>query len=403
LLAELHHKGHEGFSLCYFVSFVVCALMRYIAIVLLAASIATAQSPKLDTTQSAVPGKRLQHLRHGINVSGWFGQVYDPKGYTKEHFQTHTTLDDIALIKAMGFDHVRLVIDPKPMFVAGHADEIPTEYLGYLDVAVKMILDEGLAVILDVHPTTEFKSDLAKKDDLVEQFADFWRALARHYSSLNPDFVFLEILNEPEMTDRYRWYGVQAKLAAAIRQGAPQNTIIATGAKFSADDELVFLESLTDPNVIYNFHFYEPHIFTHQGATWGVNFWHSVRGLAYPSNRSSAEKAAAGVPDEINQLYVLRYGMEHWDAERIAMEVGQVAAWAKKRDVPVVCDEFGVYRRYADPHDRAAWIRDVRTALERRGIGWTMWDYSGGFGVVTKAKDHPTVDQLTVEALGLSH
>jgi hypothetical protein len=31
-----------------------------------------------------------------------------------------------------------------------------------------------------------------------------------------------------------------------------------------------------------------------------------------------------------------------------------------------------------------------------------MWDYSGGFGVITKAKDHPAVDQLTVEALGLT-
>src|SRR5947207_14588728 len=119
-----------------------------------------------------------------------------------EQFQNHTTIDDIALIKAMGFDHVRLVIDPKPMLLAGHADEIPADYLGYLDAAVKMIIDEGLAVIIDIHPTTEFKSDLAKNDDLVEQFADFWRALAHHYSSLNPDLVFFELLNEPEMTDR---------------------------------------------------------------------------------------------------------------------------------------------------------------------------------------------------------
>jgi endoglucanase len=108
------------------------------------------------------------------------------------------------------------------------------------------------------------------------------------------------------------------------------------------------------------------------------------------------------VPDEINQLYIFRYGMEHWDADRIDMEIGQVATWAKKRNVPVLCDEFGVYRKTADPKDRAAWIHDVRTSLERRGIGWTMWEYSGGFGVVTKGKDHPAVDQMTVEALGLN-
>ena len=46
---------------------------------------------------------------------------------------------------------------------------------------------------------------------------------------------------------------------------------------------MVFLEPLPDPNVIYVFHFYEPHIFTHQGATWGAYYWHWLKGLHYPS------------------------------------------------------------------------------------------------------------------------
>ena len=72
------------------------------------------------TTQlSSVPAARLAHIRHGINLSGWFAQVYDPKGYTKEHFQTSTTASDIALIKSMGFDHVRLSVNPQPFMDAG--------------------------------------------------------------------------------------------------------------------------------------------------------------------------------------------------------------------------------------------------------------------------------------------
>lgn len=341
------------------------------------------------------------HLRHGINASEWFAQVYDPKGYTKEHFQTYITAQDVALIKSMGFDHVRLSVNPQPMFNSGHADQLPAEYLSYLDAAVKMVLNQGLAVILDVHPESDFKARLAN-DDFVEQFADFWRALARHYSTNDPNLMFFEILNEPEMRDRFRWSGMQVKLATAIREGAPRHTIIAAGANWSADDELLFLESLPDPNVIYNFHFYDPHVFTHQGATWGVNYWHEVQHLAYPSNRESAEKAAAAVPDEINRLYVLRYGMEHWDATRIDMEIGQVADWAKRRNVPVICNEFGVYRKDADPADRAAWLTDVRTSLEKHNMGWTMWDYSGSFGVVTKTNGHAVPDDITLKALGLN-
>src|SRR5581483_4499858 len=245
----------------------------------------------VSTSFAQVPASRLAHVRHGINMYGWFGQVYGPEGYTKEHFEKHETAEDIALIKSMGFDHVRLVINPQPMFVHGQADRLPADYLAFLDRGVKMILDQGLAVVIDMHPEGDFKHKLATDADFVQNFEDFWRALARHYSNLNPDYVFFEILNEPEDTDRYRWYGVEAKLASAIREGAPQHTIIAAGANWSADDELVFLEPLRDPNVIYNFHFYEPHTFTHQGATWGLPWWHYVHGLAYPSNRESAEKA----------------------------------------------------------------------------------------------------------------
>ncbi len=350
---------------------------------------------------SSVPASRLAHLRRGINTSGWFAQVYDTRGYTREHFQNWTTPEDIALIRSMGFDHVRLSVNPQPMMASHRPEEIPAEYLGYLDAAVKMILDRGLAVVIDLHPDSEFKARLAKDDSFVQEFADFWRVLARHYSTLDAERVFFEILNEPEMSDRYRWSGVQAKLAAAIREGAPQHTMIAAGARWSDDDDLVFLEPLREPNVIYNFHFYEPHIFTHQGAAWSSYFWHWVKGLHYPSSPESTAKVAAGVPDAVDRLAVIRYGEDRWDGARIEAEVTQVAEWARQHGVPVVCNEFGVYRDYADPQDREAWIHDVRTALERHGMGWAMWDYSGSFGVVTKKGGRNAADEGTLRALGL--
>jgi len=373
--------------------------LRILAIVLvswlLPAGLAAAQA-------SAVPPVRIARLRHGINTSHWFAQVYEASGYTKEHFQSFDTADDIALIKAMGFDHVRLSVNPEPMLKTGRADEIPADYLGYLDSAVKMILDQGMAVVIDLHPESNFKQRLTKEDGFVEQFADFWRALAKHYSSWDTERVFFEVLNEPEFSDRYRWYGVEIRLAAAIREGAPQNTIIVAGANWSNDDDLIFFEPIRDPNVIYNFHFYEPHIFTHQGATWGSYYWHWITaGLPYPSTPESAAKVAATVPDALARLYIVRYGNDHWDAARIESEVNQVAEWARRKNVPVVCNEFGVFRRFSDPKDRAAWLRDVRTALEKHGMGWTMWDYAGSFGAATKENGKATPDDVTLKALGL--
>jgi endoglucanase len=367
----------------------------------LSASITLAQTSSAPAPGVSIAFARAKRLQHGINTSEWFAQVYDKRGYTQEHFQTWTTAEDIALIKSMGFDHVRLSVNPQPMFNAREPNKLPAEYLGYLDAAVKMILDHGLAVVIDMHPESDFKARLTKEDDFVEQFADFWRAMAQHYSTWDADQVFFEVLNEPEFNDRYRWFGVQAKMAAAIREGAPEHTIVAAGARWSDDDELLFEEPLHDPNVIYNFHFYEPHIFTHQGATWGAYYWHWLHRLAYPSSMESAKRAAQLEPDDVNRLPVIRYALDHWDASRIEAEVNEAAKWAHRRGVPLVCNEFGVYRAYTDPQSRYAWIHDSRTAFEKSGIGWAMWDYSGSFGVVTKKSGKTTVDEEVLKALGL--
>jgi endoglucanase len=373
---------------------------RVVALLVLALSGAAIVAFAQTSQDSRLVQRRAAHLRHGINLSEWFAQVYDQKGYTKEHFETWTTAQDIALIKAMAFDHARLSVNPQPMFRRKQADSIPEDYLGYLDAAVKMILDQGLAVIIDIHPDSDFKEKLANDNEFVEQFADFWRALARHYSSWNADLVFFEVLNEPEFGDRYRWEGVQSKLAVAIREGAPAQTIIIAGANWSGDSELLFIEPLRDLNIIYNFHFYEPHVFTHQGANWSTNFVHYLKDLPYPSTPENVQQAAALVPDAVNRLQVIRYGMDRWSMARIDDEISQIAAWGKRWNVSLTCNEFGVYRKAALPKDRAAWISDVRATLEKYGIGWTMWDYSGGFAVALKQDGRAVPDELTVRALG---
>ena len=85
-----------------------------------------------------------------------------------------------------------------------------------------------------------------------------------------------------------------------------------------------------------------------------------------------------------------------------ALWISMAAAWGAKHHVPVTCNEFGAYRRYSPPADRAVWINDMRTALEKHGIGWTMWDYAGGFNVVIKENGKATPDVAIVRALGLS-
>jgi endoglucanase len=351
------------------------------------------------SAQSAVPASRLARLRHGINLSHWFAQSGD---YSKAHLESHTTAEDIALIKSIGFDHVRLTVEPAPLFNGEDPGRLKVEYLKYLDHALDLILAQRLAVIVDIHPSDEFKVKLNSNDRQIEAFGKFWRALAQHLATRDPERVFLEVINEPMVEDGYRWFGMQGKLISAIRSGAPRHTIIASGHRWSGLPELLFLLPYADRNIIYNFHFYEPFAFTHQGATWaGVNppFY---KNIPYPSNPENISKILDTIQDEPARNNLRRYGEDRWNAARIDREIGLAAAWAAEHRVPLTCNEFGTYRNFAPPADRARWVRDMRIALEKYRIGWTMWDYAGGFAVVNKQNGRATPDVEIVKALGFA-
>jgi endoglucanase len=302
---------------------------------------------------------------------------------------------------SMGFDHVRLSVDCDELLRGAPPNGLNAAFVAELDTAVNAMLKDGLRVIVDVHPSDPFKVQLRSNDDAVTRFVALWSALAGHYAQTDPEYVFFEVLNEPEFADAQQWNAVQTRAIAAIRQAAPHHTIIATAGHYSGLSDLLAFEPVADANVIYTFHDYEPFPFTHQGATWTMAQVRPLRGVPYPS---SPENIAAAVSQEqslVDQHWIDTYGLNRWDAARIRAELSFAGRWAALHHVPVYCGEFGVYQPYVDPAMRAAWLRDTRTALEDQGIGWAVWDYQGSFAVVTKTDGKAAPIPAIADALGL--
>jgi endoglucanase len=372
---------------------------KWVAVLVALAGLAGARAQGREAeVQTAF--QRAQHLRHGINASEWFAQSFD---YSAAHMDKYTDAADIALMAKIGFDNVRISIDADALeHWPQDAEGLNADFVGRLDKAVDTVLSDGMAVEIDVHPDEAFKAALRSSDDGVDRLVMLWTKLARHYAGRDPERVYFEVLNEPEVHDPYRWEGILQRTAAAIRAVAPKNTIIAAGANWSDIVDLVALHPLADGNVIYNFHFYEPHEFTHQGAFWGEWWWRYTHGVKYPSDEAQMNEILGQTPDAVSRYQMKQYFLDKWDGHRMKLLIDEAAAWGKANHVPITCNEFGVYREHADALSRMNWIRDVRTAFEQDGIGWTMWDYRGGFGVVWKADGEPTkVDEQVVEALGL--
>lgn len=376
-------------------------VIRLLAILLALTPLAFVPARAQDRAAGiALARTRAEHLRRGINTSAWFAQ--NPGHYSAQYTNAEITPADIALIARLGFDNVRISIDAVPLQQYPHdASGLNADFLSRLDRAVDDFISHGMAVQIDLHPEDDYKQRLRSDEFSVDRFIMLWRRLAAHYASRDPDKVFFEILNEPEVNDPYRWAGIQARAAAAIRQVAPHNTIIATGPNYSDIPDLLAMHPLPDGNVIYNFHFYDPHVFTHQGATWSVPWWSLEHGIPYPPTAESMQPLLQEIPDLAERYDLENYWLDHWDAGRIRALIDEAAAWGKINNVPLLCNEFGAFRQYTDPASRNRWIHDVRTALEADGIGWAMWDFHGGFGVATRQGGKSVPDPATVEALGL--
>ncbi len=371
---------------------------------LLAAAMLTSlgQAQQAAAKQS-IAFQRAAHIRRGVNLSMWYaqdGDLYNADGGA-EKLASYIKPADFKLVHDLGFDHVRLSIDPQPLIADAQQGTLRPEAIARLDETVRQITATGLVVVLDIHPEGAFVKATETTLEGTQRFFAFWKSFAAHYAGTNPEQVYFEVMNEPHEVDPYRWAGEQARAVAVIRAQAPQHTIIATGEGYGGIDGLLELEPVRDENVIYSFHDYEPMVFTHQGATWAGDALKPLRGVPYPSTPENVAPLLATLTEADTQSQLADYGNKRWDQARMAARIGQAVAWAKARNVPLWCGEFGVYKAFAPAEGRYRWLADMRKTLEADGVGWDMWDYRGGFALVTEKDGVATVDPGVAAALGV--
>jgi len=348
------------------------------------------------TQNSSLAWKRSQHLQRGVNLSGWFSESGN---YSIQQLRSFTTPTDLEHIHQLGFDHIRIPIDPVIFQCDGEWGSC--ERIQFLDDVIQKALSLDLYVILDFHANPQYTHQLAANELSAEKYLRLWGKIADHYGKMDSDRIVLEVMNEFSSNDVDTWLGLLAQSIEIIRRHAPSSTIIVQGAGYSDIWDLIQLPALADPNLIYNFHYYEPHTFTHQGATWGSDYWMDIRDLPFPATNKQIEDLMSHTDSEEAKWRLLQYKEDHWDVDRIAGDIAFVAQWAHDRNVPLMCDEWGVYRNFSMPEDRERWLTAARTAFEKNHVGWTMWDYQGGFGVVYKDGRSVRDDDVALRALGL--
>ena len=350
-----------------------------------------------------MPDARYARLARGINLAGWFQYG----GYSP------VTAKDRDLLKSAGFTSVRLPVAPENLLPSLATPSQIQTTLNNLDSAINLFVPSGMAVMLSFQADATatypalggayFPYLLSNPNGLPELIG-LWRTLAQRYSNRDPNLLFFEIMNEPdnEFTQQ-NWDSMQTQILAAIRQAAPAHTVLLSPVDWSQLPALVQMQPYQDGNVIYVLHYYEPHTFTHQGASWVGYPISALSNIVYPSYLPAVQTAISTYSDAAIKSVLQTYQQQDWQATQLDWDLGMAAAWEKANGTRVVINEFGVYKAFAPPDSRCLWLHDFRVAANKYGIGWAMWNYAADFPLVdTDASGNHTIDPGVAAALGLA-
>ncbi|TMJ02049.1 MAG: glycoside hydrolase family 5 protein [Alphaproteobacteria bacterium] len=376
-----------------------------------------------------------------MNVWPWFsltrefpspGTAYDWPPYQAD--RPVPTRDDLAALRRADIDFVRLPVDPGPLLA--FSGERRRRLFADVAAAVELALAQDLSVIVNLHPnnaTHYWNSERLVGDvsaPLFTHYLGLVHDMAAQLARFDPARVAFEPLNEPpQRCSAADWVVMQAELLRTARLAAPSLTLVATGACGSMIDGLEALDAqaLSDTNILYTFHFYEPYVFSHQGAPWMTSepMYRYLNAVPWPAAAGSRERTRAAVmarmtvdeltPDGAKRAIaatIERVLTEYFDARPdrrfIERHFARVAAWADRHRVDrtrILLGEFGALRsdrRYvaASAPDRTRYIADVRGACEAAGMPWAFWNFFDGMGLTTDDATR-NFDPAITAALGL--
>ena len=203
---------------------------------------------------------------------------------------------------------------------------------------LRQIAKRGLNLISDLHKApgyafykpgqTSFSSDPRVQDPLYASGKNLRQGTQLH------DFSHSNAQRGGD-ADR-SWNDLIRRDVTEIRQIAPDIKIVVGGIRWNSASTLELLDPPYDENIIFTFHYYDPFLFTHQGAKWIKPL--SDISMQYPGSINDYRRIAKKLSSYDSQFSAVRGMGRDYLVKRMepALDI------ARKYDVPVYCGEYGV-------------------------------------------------------------
>ena len=263
-----------------------------------------------------------------------------------------------------------------------------------IDSMISWTLARNMKIIIDLHhPEMDGKFPTALN---LERLTWIWEQVANRYKTSDPEKVIFELWNEPHDMTAQAWLNYASPLLKTIRTIAPNHTIIVGASDWNGINALTKFLPFQDSNIIYTFHFYDPFVFTHQGASWaGLQ---DVKNVPYPSGKSNP-----AVPASVKGSWIegaINNYKNDGTNDAILKQILFAKQWSLNNNVPIFCGEFGSYGDFAGEVSRCNHVFACYKALGSVDIPCAFWEWDGGFNLFQRGST-TTLSNCAKEAMAL--
>jgi endoglucanase len=316
----------------------------------------------------------LATMQRGVNLPGWdLPEAAD-----------RPSLKQLQALRSQDFTHIRLPLDNRRLGAASGPAYVEAVY-----EQVIFLLSLGYTVSLDLHPDSSIGKRFNQSQAAgIANLAEIWTPLARMARGIDPAKLALELLNEPEI-DQDDWMAAASQLVALLRPIIPDHTIVVGPSGPQRHETLSGMRPLADRNIVYAVHYYDPFLFTHQGATWGPpgDPLGLFKGLPFPATADDPEnrkaRNALSRANEDDAVQLLDNSLSgSWGEAAMTQAFNTMKEWSEANSRPVIINEFGVLSFAAPRKSRLAWLAMVNRLARERCLGWVHWDFKDGFGLI---------------------
>ncbi|MBP3217608.1 MAG: cellulase family glycosylhydrolase, partial [Lachnospiraceae bacterium] len=280
----------------------------------------------------------------------------------------------------LGFDHVRVPVDYNVLEdEKGHRIESGFDYLR---ACREWCEAYGLHMLIDLHECYGYSFDPLKVDmdrkkffydaALQQRFLTLWEQIAEEFKDY-PDQVAFEPLNEVvlmEVADA--WNELAGRWIRMMRTIVPDSWLVIGGVCYNNVLSVPLLDLPMDEKVVYNFHCYEPMIFTHQGAYWVEQMPKDFR-IGYPRTLEEYKEAGKQLNSDLGGA-IYNEGISEIGEGFFEDIFAPALKKAEEDNAPLYCGEYGVID-LADNEDKIRWLTDIHNVFKRHGIGRALWNY----------------------------